>query len=480
MIRLLIFLSWVVFFAFILTLLFALRRPIAIEAFGWRADLPAGAALLAFVAIAAMVAGAISLLKDVAAAPKAARARREVERREKGLAAITRGLEAIALGDAGGARREAAIATRTLKEAPVARLLAAQAAQLSGDDAAAGEALAGLLDAPETEFLALRGLYAKAMRSGDAESAEGYAARALSLRPKARWALDAVIGLALDRMDYAAAESALKAAREAKAIERDRAARGLAAVLAAKAYAAHAAGDAAAALRDAQAALAHAPGLAPAATLYARLVGESDRKKAARALADAFAVAPAPALTEALEALFSDDIAHARAAELDRLAMKNADAPEAAYARARAALLRGEAEAAREELQALLSSHVSARALKAMAEAEEALKGAAAARIWLERAATAPRDAALGVEDFFRVTTEGWRRLILEFMEEGRLAPPPLEAPAPGLAASAFPALEAPPAIDPVQEETAEPAPVDTPDTDESLDREANAARGVS
>ena len=75
---------------------------------------------------------------------------------------------------------------------------------------------------------------------------------------------------------------------------------------------------------------------------------------------------------------------------------------------------------------------------------------------------------------------EGWRRLILEFMEEGRLAPPPLEAPAPGLAASAFPALEAPPAIEPVQEETAEPAPVDTPDTDESLDREANAARGVS
>ena len=503
MIRILIFLSWVMFFAFALTLVVTLKSAISLEAFGWRADLPAGAAIIIAAVATALVSLLISLIKDVAAAPKAARVKREIDRREKGLAAITRGLEAIALGDGAAARREAVTATRALKEAPVAKLLAAQAAQLTGDDAAAGEALAGLLDAPETEFLALRGLYAKAMRSGDVAAAEGYASRAFALRPKARWAFDALLSLALERSDYRAARETLLAGEKAKTVDRAAAARGAAATFAASAYASHLAGDEPAALEDAEAALKRAPGLAPAAVLAARLLAPHDAKKAARRLCDAFAVAPDPALVEALEAIVADGAPEARAAELDRLAMKNPDAAEAAYARARAALLRGEADTARDELKSLLATRVSAQALGAMAQAEEALRGPVAARIWLERAAAAPRDGALSADAFFRITGEGWRRIVLEYMEAGRLAPPSLEAPPPGLEPADLPAL-APPDEEALAIAPPDPTPLDAapegdapseteiaeepiiveaqddPDTDEMLDREASAARGVS
>lgn len=493
MIRILIFLSWVVFFAVVLTLFATFKNPIGIEAFGWRAELPAGAAIVAAIIAIALIALLISVIKDVAIAPKTARARREIERREKGLAAITRGLEAIALGDGAAAKREAMIATRNLKEAPVAKLIAAQAAHLSGDDAAAGEALAGLLDAPETEFLALRGLYARALRTGDKNAAEGFAARALALRPQARWAFNALLSLRLERADYAGAQEALAAAEKAKTVERAAADRGAAAISAAGAYAAKAAGDENRALEDAETALKRAPGLAPAAVLAARLLAASDRKKAARRLYDAFAVAPAPALVEALEEVFADGIDEARAAALDRLAMRNADAPEAAYARARAALARGDAGAAREELGALLSADPAPRALQAMAAAEEALNGPAAARAWLDLAAAAPRDAAMSADDFTRITGEGWRRLILEFMESGRLAPPPIAAPPPGIDATMLARLSPPepddaaaaPALPPV-EDAPEPdassidAAPDDPDTDETIERDAAAARGVS
>ncbi len=495
MIRILIFFSWVVFFAAVLTLFATLKNPIGVEAFGWRADLPVGAAIVAALIALTLLALAISVIKDFAVAPKTARARREIERREKGLAAVTRGLEAIALGDGAAAKREATIAARTLKEAPVAKLIAAQAAHLSGDDAAAGEALAGLLDAPETEFLALRGLYARALRNGDKTAAEGFAARAQALRPQARWAFNALLSLRLERADYDGAREALSAAQQAKTIDRAVADRGVAAAFAASAYGAAAAGDKARALADAEAALKRAAGLAPAAVIAARLLAADDRKKAASRLYEAFSLAPSPSLVDALEEIFSDEIDAARAAALDRLAMKKTDAPEAAFARARAALLRGEAGAAREELETLVASQASPRALRAMAAAQEALNGPVAARAWLDLAATAPRDAAMSADDFRRITSDGWRRLILEYMESGRLAPPPIEAPPPGVDAAAMARL-APPAS--AQEgaanepdiEEASPgeaaasdqsaASPDNPDTDEKIDRDAAAARGVS
>lgn len=491
MIRVLIFILWVVLFAAALTILFGLKAVIQIEAFGWRLDIPAGVAILMILGAAGLVALATSITKDMVSAPRMRRARREIALREKGLAAITRGLDAIAMGDGARARGEAATAAKALGPAPVAHLIAAQAAQIAGDDAAADEALAGLLNSPETEFLALRGLYAKAMRDGDHDSARHHSSRAFDLRGKARWAFDAVFDLALSRLDYGEARAALTRAAGSKAIDAAAADRGLAATISAAAYASYARGDMASAIADADAALKRAPGFAPAAVLAARLHAErGEIRKAEKILAAAFAIAPERAPVESLAVIFADDDL---ASALGRIADRNPDSREAVLAQAQAALLRGDAAAAATLLAGALKSSASARALALMAQAQSALNGEAAARVWLSMAAAAPRDDAPSTDAFFRVTDEGWRRLIHDYMDHGRLAPPPLEAPPAGIEADL--ALPAPlPPTDP-EKTTLEIAPVapisdDAPATDDSdrsnaaadeaLNRDAEAARGVS
>lgn len=476
MIRLLIFVLWIIFFAAALTALSSVRSALPVEAFGWKMDIPAGLALAVALFLAVLVALATSILKDLVGAPTAARARKAIDLREKGLKAITRGLEAIAIGDGAAAKREADRAAKALGGAPVTKLIAAQAAQMSGDDAAAGEALASMLDAPETEFLALRGLYAKAMREGDVETARQFADRAFERRGGARWAFEAVFDLALARHDYASAQVTLGRAAKSTAIDRAAADRALAATLAAAAYASHLAGDDDAAIADADAALKRAPAFAPAAVLAARLhAARGDARKAEKILGAAFQQAPARAIAEAFERLFASD----GAAALDRLADNNRDCREALLLRAKAMLARGDATAAAGLLTQELKTSASARALSLMATAQLALKGDTAARLWLERAAAAPRDDELSADAFFRITGEGWRRLIGDYMDHGRLAPPPLEAPPPGLAEElSIAPPEPPPAVEEAVESEALAA--DSLDGEELLDRGAAAARGVS
>lgn len=476
MIRLLIFVLWIVFFAAALTALFGVRPTFPVEALGWKMDVPAGLAFVAALFFAATVALATSIVKDFAAAPKTARARKAIEEREKGLAAIARGLEAIAIGDGRAARREAERAAKALGGAPAARLIAAQAAQLLGDEEAAGDALAHMLDAPETEFLALRGLYAKAMRGGDFEAARRCAERAFERRGGARWAFEAVFDLALARRDYAAAGAALDRAADSKTIDPETFDRARAATLTAAAYAAHLAGDDGAAIADADAALKRAPALAPAAVLAARLhVARGDVRKAEKILGAAFELSPSRAIGEAIERLVAGD-----GAALDRLADKNPDSREGALLRARAALARGEAGAAADLLARELKASATARALLLMASAQSALNGEVAARPFLERAAAAPRDDDPSADAFIRIAAEGWSRLVRDYMEHGRLAPPPLEAPPPGLAAEEL--AIAPPDPEAAQVESVESAvPADDSlDGEDMLDRGAAAARGVS
>lgn len=482
MIRLLIFALWIVFFAAVLTILFGIRTALAIEAFGWRMDAPAGLAILAALVFAGLIALATSFVKDLAGAPKTARIRRKISQRERGLAALTRGLEAIAIGDGAAARREAERAAKALGSVPVTKLIAAQAAQLSGDEAAVGEALTTMLDAPETEILALRGLYAKSMREGDLGRARDYAERAFDRRNSARWAFEAVFGLALERNDYAAARDALVRAAKSGAIDSAPADRGLAATHAAAGYAAHHAGDDAKAITDADAALKCAPGFAPAAVLASRLhAARGEMKKAAKILSTAFSLAPDRAIAETFESLFCDDGAPA----LDLLAEKHPDSREAKLLRAKAALARGEAGAAAEILAGVLRATAEPRALLLMAKAQSALGGEAAARRWLTRAASAPREDDLSAESLFRISADGWRRLIRDYMDHGRLSPPPLEAPPPGVGDEELALPPPAPLIAPADllgDLSLEAVALEDndADTDQMLDREAAAARGVS
>lgn len=472
MVRLLTFIFFVIVAASLLTALLAIDSRASIEAFGWRFDVPTGVAAFLVAAFTTLVVLFASFIKDLADAPKRARARAAFKRRERGLAALTQGFNAAAAGDAQGTRKQAALALKALGDAPAAKILSAEAARLSGDDAAAEAALADLVDAPETAFLALRALLDKARAAGDDEAARRYAERAFAMRPAAVWAFDAVFDLALRGGDFGATRDALARALKSGAIDRASGERALAATFAALAARAHASGADAAALVDADASLKLAPTTAPAALLSARLhAAAGDRKRSAKILHTAYSGTGSSAIAEAFEAHVAGEPASARADALEHFAGLSPDAAASPLLRARAALLRGEAAAAVAQLEDALEASASAPALALMAEAKSALRDEAAANGYFERAARAPRPPEPRGDDYFAQDDAGWAAFIRAARAGARPKIDP--APAAGLQANDF-ALLAPPPL-----KLAPPAD-DAIATDEILERDVAAARSAN
>ena len=455
MIRILMFLLGAVFFALAITYLASLDSRIAGEAFGWRFDGPSGliigAGFLLFLAAIYLT----HKIKDILAIPAKIRAKDAETRRERGIAALTRGLEAAAAGDGEDAAHHARVARRYLEDVALTRLLTAQAAQLSGDAATAKESWSAMLAAPETEFIGLKGLYAQAMAAGETSAAKAYAERAYRLRPNAAWAFQSVFDLGLDRGAWRETREAVVSAQKNRIIDEARAARARAALLAADAYAA---GDSAAAMADAEAALKLAPGFTPAAALAARLAMDDGRTgKAAKIIETAFADAAHPALIKLYDRLYKDDAPEKRAAKLEKLAEKNPQSDEAGLLRARAATLTGDWSRAVDALEPLIARSPSPAAYALMAKAAAGLNGEAAAQIWYEYAASAPRDPRPGAEGEFHLTRDGWARMIREYMDYARLAPPPIEEAAAGMSVEEVRLLLAPPAVEePLAGESAE------------------------
>ncbi len=502
MIRILIFLLGAVFFAFVITYLASLDSRMTGEAFGYHVDGPSGliAGLIFVIFLAAIYL--THKIKDMLAIPAKLRAKDAQTKRERGIAALTRGLEAVAAGDSEDAAHHARVARRNLDDVGLTRLLTAQAAQLSGDQAAAKESFSVMLAAPETEFLGLKGLYAQAMATGETSAAKGYADRAFRLRPNAQWAFQSVFDLGLERGAWRETREALAQAQKNKIIDSMRADRAHAALLTADAYAA---GDKAAALADAEAALKLAPGFTPAAIIAARLVIDDGKTgKAAKIIETAFAEAAHPALIKLYDRLYKDETPEKRADKLRKLAEKNKDADEAALLRARASMLAADWAGAVDALEPLLARNPSPAAFSLMAKAAAGLNGETASQVWLEHAANAPRDPRPGADGEFHLTRDGWARMIREYMDYARLSPPPIEQAARGVSADEVRLLLAPPAgkvesaaefaedaqISPApssQHETAKPrvkrGSLDDDDhihDDEEAERAANAARGVS
>jgi HemY protein len=452
MIRILIFILSAVVVAGAITFLFGVDGLVQMEAFGQKIAMHAGFAL-GFVILALVIAiFATMWVKDLLALPAKIEARDREARHMRGIEAVTRGLEAVAVGDAADAQHHARIARRNLDESSLTRLLTAQAAQLSGDEAAASQNFTAMLDAPETEFLGLRGLYAQALRAGDKAAARGYAERAFRLRPNAGWAFESVLELGLERGAWSETRDAISMAAKNGLMPADRARRAEAALLTANAYAAAISGDTKLSIDEAEAAYKLAPGLAPAAVLAARLHAAAGRRsRAAKILEQAFAEAPHPALVKTHAELYAKESAERRAERMKRLADRRPTAREAKLALVRRHLILGEYTQAISALEPLLLETAYAGDYALMAEALAGGKrpdeADAVSQAWLRRAALARRDPAPGADGEFHFTREGWARLVREYMEHGRLAPPPIEDAPPGLSQDDMRLLIAPPIV---------------------------------
>lgn len=482
MVRILIFLLSIVFLAGAITYFASLDSRITGEAFGYRFDGPSGLIVGGLFALFLVAIYLTHTVKNLMALPGKLRAREKEARRERGVAALTRGLEAVAVGDAADASHHAKVARRHLDDIALTRLLTAQAAQLSGDETAARSSFSAMLEAPETEFLGLKGLYHQAVKDGDRDKAREYAERAFRLRPNAPWAFESMLDLGLERGAWRQTREAVAQARRNGVAPQDKADRASAALLTADAYAAATSGERKLALNETEAALKLAPGFAPAALLAARLYAEDGRTgKAAKTIEASFAADAHPALVKFYDGLYKDEENEKRAERLRKLAAKNSDSREAALLEARAHNLMEEWAAAVDKLKPLFAqTALGPTAFSLMAAATAGLYGDEAARPWLERAASAPRDPRPGADGEFLFTREGWARLVREYMDHGRLSPPPLEETAPAMSAEEVRLLTAPPPEPPAEDEAEseeETAPDATP-TDE-LEEPVGAGEAV-
>jgi len=320
---------------------FVADRPgsVVVEWQHWRLD--TSVAVLALgTAFAALAGGWIYIVarKLIRAPRDFLNARRERKRRE-GYRALTLGLAAAASGDAIEAQRHARRASKLLSEKPLTLLLSAQAAQLAGDADAAKRHYVAMLDQPETAFLGLRGLIARALRAGDEANALKLLEQARKLRPRTPWVLQGRYELLARALRWDEAEEALAEAIRFKGVNAEEGRHHRAALLYERGRDAQQRGRARDALDLASRAHALDPGFAPATAMYAQLLEAAGKKRRARKTIEAaWRLQPHPDLTRSYGALYADETDLARVKRFERLAEINPGHAESELALGQAAL----------------------------------------------------------------------------------------------------------------------------------------------
>lgn len=320
---------------------------------------------------------------------------RAMGRRRRGFAAVTRGLVAVAAGDDDEARKQSRKALSLVGEPPLALLLAAQAAQMEGDEEAAQRYFTQMLQSRDTEFLGLRGLFMSAMRRGDTDQALLIAERARLLRPKTRWALAALFDLNVSKRRWTEAAAAVDLQMKARQLDPAIAKRRRAVMATANAQQALANGQGEAATRFAEEALSLSPGFGPAAIIAARgAAAQGKLWRAASLIETAWTQGPHPDLAKAYASMRPEELPAARAKRLGALASMNPHHPESRILGAAAALSQGRHEEAKECLRPLAERQPTVRVCMMMSEVERGLGGdSLIASDWATRALKAPRDA---------------------------------------------------------------------------------------
>ena len=394
MMRVLIYLVLVGVFA--LGAVWIVDRPgdLTVNWLGYRIETSVAVAA-AFVALAAVAAALMwNVMRWIIGGPEAFAMFRRTRRRAKGYDAIARGVVAVGTGDARKAVKEASEARRLLGKEPLTLVLAAQAAQLSGDGAGAEAAFRAMTERSETKALGLRGLYIEAERRGDRPGARAIAEEAARQTPETPWAGQALFDFQSAERDWAGALSTLDRLSSNRLLDKADVRRRRAVLLTAQAM--EDGDDTALAIRRAREAHGLAPDFAPAAALAARLLAEQgDHRRAMKIVETAWAKAPHPDLAEVYVHVRVGDAARDKLKRARSLAERSGDDPEGLIAVARAAMAARELDVARPAIAKLLSQRPTARACLLMAELEEIEQGGLGrSREWLGKAARAPRDPA--------------------------------------------------------------------------------------
>jgi HemY protein len=373
----------------------------------WQGQRIETSVMVAAAAVAALVALATllwSLLRFVLGAPARASAALAERRRRRGFDAISRGIVAMGAGDARTAHRFADDARRIAPAEPLALLLIAQTAQLSGDRAAAETAFRAMAARADTRLLGLRGLFVEAQRRDDMTAARHFAEEAAKAAPALPWAGQAVLDFRCADADWQGALDILDDNRRSGLLDKATHRRHRAVLLTARAMAAeeHERDRAKAIAIDATRL---APDLVPAAALAGRLLADAgEPRKAGKIIEAAWRANPHPDLAEAYAHLRLSDSARDRLKRVETLARQPEGHIEGALAVARAALDAREPGTARTALAPFISAPTQ-RVAMLMAELEDFAGDEGRAREWMARAMRARRDPAWAADG---VVSERW------------------------------------------------------------------------
>jgi HemY protein len=474
MIRIIIFLLAVG--AIALGIAWLADRPgeITVVWMGWRIETSVMVAVFAIATVTALLLFFWSVFRAIVRAPDLLALFMRSRRGAKGYQAISRGLIAIGSGDTHAARKFAQDARRLAPGEPLALLLSAQSAQLSGDRPAAEHAFTEMARRTDTKLLGLRGLFVEAQRRDDRAAARVYAEEAAKTAPSPGWAGRAVLEFRCAAGDWTGALAALDKNMRSGLIDRPAYRRQRAVLLTARALAAEET-DSEAASSLVQEAVDLEPTLIPAAALGGRLLAEAGNlRKAARIIEKAWKANPHPDLADAYTHLRFGDSARDRLTRAESLAQKAPGNVESALMVARAALDAREFDRARAALAPLLAKPTQ-RVTLLMAEIEQVEHGDdGRAREWMARAVHAARDPAWTADGLVserwlpvspitgQLDAFQWKVALAELA--GPAMDASAQAPLPPVVIEAPPSSKPAPTESPAETKSAEPVAESTPE----------------
>ena len=406
MLRLILFLAFIIALASGLAWLADRPGLIVVNWEGYQAEISVFHAVVAFAFLTGLALVAWSILRHIWESPAVIGNFFNKRRQKRGLDALSTGMIAIGAGDRATATKYAMQARKSMPNEPLTHLLRAQAAQLAGDKATARRIYESMLSSTDTEQLGLRGLFLEAEREGEVVAAKQFADRALTLNPHLSWPVEALFDLQCKSHDWAGALKTLTTARKYGHVEKTSAERRRAVLLTALAQDLEDK-DPERSLNLALDAHKHAPGLVPAAAIAGRmLASRGNTPKATKILQKTWQKSPHPDLATAFAYARLGDSPRDRLDRVKKLTSLNPHALESSIAVANAAIEAKDYKTARQALEPLMENRLTQRACTMMARIEGEEHGdKGAVREWLARAVNAPRDPAWTADG---VVSEHW------------------------------------------------------------------------
>jgi HemY protein len=323
------------------------------------------------------------------------RLRRKLDKMHKGQDQLTKGLIAIAAGNAPEAGRLAIAARKSIGNSIMPQWLQAQAAQLAGDHHTARALFRGLAADDQAAVLGYRGLITEAKRAGKWDEIDRLIGELHHKKPATPW-------LSLMRMESAArrgqwdeAEQSLAYAASARLLDSASGRRTRAALRVAASREALMKGNSDKALQAAEQAAKQAPDWLPALiNLVSTLAALKHNRAAHRVLERAWKNQPHPQLASVLRQTASKPLEAYK--QTQHLCRGNENAPESRIALAEAALSADIWGEARRHLLAAVNGGVATQGVyKMLARAERRERGdERAAAAWLTKASEAVPDPA--------------------------------------------------------------------------------------